>query len=349
MQSKNAHWIFLSAILIGWTLFQSACNESSSCRSCSSDLITYRAPSYFPPLIVPSDNTPNECRLELGKKLFHDPRLSADGKTACSSCHLLNAAFTDGQAVAVGHQKMSGKRNTPTLFNVGWQPYLMAEGGVRNLEVQALAPLLSEHEMYNSALALPASLTADSCYAQWSRAAYGRPLDYFVITRALACYERSLISYDTPFDKAYYFKQQPLLPSQERGWQLFQSKKLACAECHPPPFFSDFQFHSIGLLDTIDIGKERDTYSRKNRFQFKTPTLRNIELTGPYMHNGSIQSLLDVIEFYNRGGDAHHAQQDSRIKPLGLTDAEKKDLVSFLESLTDWNAVQNHSFLPLNE
>jgi cytochrome c peroxidase len=157
------------------------------------------------------------------------------------------------------------------------------------------------------------------------------------------------MSFDTPFDKAIYFRQNALLESQARGWELFQSKKLACITCHPAPLFSDFQFHSIGVMDTLDKGKERDTYLAKNRFQFKTPTLRNIELTGPYMHNGSIQSLMDVIEFYNRGGDFHHPNQDPRIQPLGLSLEQKRDLVSFLESLTDWNAVQNQSFLPLKE
>ena len=345
----NRNWTDILFILSIFLLVIPSCDESKSCTSCSQEYNAYRVPAHFPSLVLPDDNLPNDCRLTLGKKLFHDPRLSMDGKTSCSSCHQLSAAFTDGQAVAIGHQQMTGKRNTPTLFNVGWQPYLMAEGGVRNLEIQALAPLLSEHEMFNSALQIPLPITNDACYQELSQNAYQRPLDYYVITRAIACYERSLISFDTPFDKAVYYKQNALLESQSRGWELFQSKKLACINCHPPPLFTDFQFHSIGVLDTLDKGKERDTYLPKNRFQFKTPTLRNIELTGPYMHNGSIQSLMEVIEFYNRGGDFHHPNQDSRIQPLGLSWEQKKDLVSFLESLTDWNAVQNQSFLPLKE
>jgi cytochrome c peroxidase len=298
---------------------------------------------------VPEDNQPNACRIELGKKLFFDPGLSSDGKTSCSSCHQLSAAFTDGQKVSLGHDLQKGKRNSPTLFNVGWQPHLMSEGGVKNLELQALAPLLSDHEMFHSALGIPVQLLQDSCYQQWSRKAYGRGLDYYVITRALACYERSLISFDTPFDLDYYFHQSPMNERAQRGWKLFQSEKLACLQCHTLPFFTDFDFHSIGLADTLDHGKERESYQQKDRFRFKTPTLRNVELTGPYMHDGSLQNLTEVIEFYNRGGDRKDARQDDRIRPLGLTEDEKKDLIAFLESLTDWNAVQKQSYLPLEQ
>ncbi len=326
------------------------CQTSEAhCPSCSTDSLSFRQAFFFPPIPFPEDNYPTECRVELGKKLFHDPQLSADGQTSCASCHALTGAFTDGQSVAVGHDQQQGMRNTPTLFNVGWQPYLMAEGGVKSLEQQALAPLLSTHEMFNSSQGLPTAILKNECYQTLSQKAYNRDLDFYTLVRALACYERSLISYDTPFDQAYYFKKRRMSPEAGRGWQLFQSDKLACIQCHSLPFFTDYQFYSIGVADSTDLGKERESYHIENRYQFKTPTLRNIELTGPYMHNGSLRTLEDVVEFYNRGGDWHPKQQDHRIRPLGLTPQEKLDLVSFLESLTDWNAVQNHSFLPLNQ
>lgn len=341
-------WTFFINGVIALSFFNLGCQSNHShCPDCAQDSLFLRTPFFFPPISFPADNFPTDCRVELGKKLFHDPQLSADGLTSCSSCHALMGAFTDGQPVSSGHLQQKLTRNTPTLFNVAWQPHLMAEGGVKNLEQQALAPLLSEHEMFNSTKGLPEALLNNECYRQLSRKAYQRELDYFVIVRALACYERSLISYDTPFDHHFYFKKNALSPEAERGWKLFQSEKLACIQCHALPFFTDFNFHSIGVADSVDHGKERESYQIKNRFQFKTPTLRNVELTGPYMHNGTLRTLEEVVAFYNRGGDWHPANQDKRIKPLGLTDEEKKDLVIFLESLTDWNAVQNQSYLPL--
>jgi cytochrome c peroxidase len=220
---------------------------------------------------------------------------------------------------------------------------------VKTLELQALAPLLDTLEMHGNAKGISPLLINDSEIQKLSQQAYGRPLDYYVITRALACFQRSLISADTPFDHAYYYKDQSWDSSVYRGWQLFQSKKLQCSECHQPPLFTDYQFYNIGLKNNNDLGKERESYNIQDRGKFKTPTLRNIELTPPYMHDGSVATLEEVIEFYNQGGHTHPENKDPRIKPLHLTEQEKSDLILFLESLTDWNAVQYERFLPLEQ
>lgn len=318
-------------------------------HSCHQQHFKYRFPSFFPKVKLPEDNHPNECRILLGRKLFYDTRLSKDGKLSCGSCHNLNMAFADGQKHSKGFHQNHTQRNSPTLFNLAFAPYYLSEGGVKTLELQALAPLLDTIEMHGNANEISPLFINDAEIQKLSQQAYGRPLDYYVITRALACFQRSFISADTPFDHAHYLKDQPWDSAAYRGWQLFQSKRLRCSECHQPPLFTDYQFYNIGLKDNKDLGKERESYKKLDRGKFKTPTLRNIELTPPYMHDGSIATLEEVIEFYNQGGHTHPENQDPRIKPLYLTKQEKSDLFQFLESLTDWNAVQYERFLPLGE
>ncbi len=336
------YWVIFSLfILMG-------CQEPVQ-PSCHQENFNYRFPSFFPKVKLPEDNLPSECRILLGRKLFYDTRLSKDGKLSCGSCHNLSMAFTDGQRHSNGFHQHQTQRNSPTLFNLAFAPYYLSEGGVKTLELQALAPLLDTIEMHGNAKGISPLLLNDLQLQDLSKRAYGRPLDYYVITRALACFERSFISADTPFDHAHYFKDQPWDSAAYRGWQLFQSKKLHCSECHQPPLFTDFQFHNIGLKNNNDLGKERESYNIQDRGKFKTPTMRNIALTPPYMHDGSMATLEEVIEFYNQGGHTHPENQDPRIQPLYLTKQEKSDLIQFLESLTDWNAVQYERFLPLDE
>ena len=329
-----------------FSLFLAGCQEPEV-QSCSQKNFRYRFPKHFPKVVLPEDNLPNDCRILLGRKLFYDTRLSQDQTLSCGSCHNLNMAFTDGQKTSKGFHQNSTQRNAPTLFNLAFAPYYLSEGGVKTLELQALAPLLDSVEMKGNPKGISPLLLNDPIIQELSQKAYGRPLDYYVITRALACFQRSMISADTHFDHAHYYEDQPWDSAAYRGWQLFQSNKLHCSECHQPPLFTDYQFYNIGLKNNNDLGKERESYNIQDRGKFKTPTLRNIELTPPYMHDGSIATLEEVIDFYNQGGHTHPENQDPRIKPLHLTAQEKSDLIHFLESLTDWNAVQYERFLPL--
>ncbi|MFM2194545.1 MAG: hypothetical protein RL092_145 [Bacteroidota bacterium] len=300
--------------------------------------IAYQIPSFFPEMDIPADNMPSEARMELGKKLFYDVQLSRDYSHHCGSCHALSAAFTDGQRVSVIHEN-SIKRNAPTLVNLAWSPYLMAEGGVPNLELQALAPIHESHEFNLSMQELILRLQENEEYELLSQRAYQRSIDAFVITRALACFQRSFISGDSKFDRVYYLKQENFSVSEQRGFDLFFSDQTQCSSCHAPPFFTSYEFASLGLTDG-DEGLKRKTYREEDAGKFKTPTLRNIEITGPYMHNGSFGSLEEVIEFYNAGGGPGR-NKSNKINPLLLTEQEKQDLVAFLKTLTDWNFVQN--------
>lgn len=304
--------------------------------------ISFKQPHYFPPINFPEGNEPTLLRFELGKKLFYEVKLSKNEDLSCASCHRLPAAFTDGRAVSSFHENEFA-RNAPTLANLAWSPYFMSEGGVPTLELQALGPIHEKHELSLSMEELIDRLKSSENYSELSKAAYGRELDAFTITRALACFQRALISGDSKFDRYYFLKSNDYSEVEKQGRDLFFSERTQCSSCHAGSFFTDYQFYSLGLEDS-DIGLERRTYSEADRGKFKTPTLRNIELTAPYMHNGSMSSLEDVVSFYNSGGGAR-TTKDSRLQKLNLSSEEEQALVAFLKTLTDWNFVQNEKFL----
>lgn len=308
--------------------------------------ISFKQPNYFPSITFPEGNEPTQLRFELGRKLFYEKQLSKNEDVSCASCHRLPAAFTDGRTVSSFHENEFA-RNAPTLANLAWSPYFMSEGGVPTLELQALGPIHEKHELALSMEEVIARLKNKSNYSILSKSAYGRELDAFTITRALACFERALISGDSKFDRYYFLKSNDYSDVEQKGMELFFSERTQCSSCHALPFFTDYEFYSLGLEDA-DIGLERRTYSVADRGKFKTPTLRNIELTAPYMHNGSMSSLEEVVSFYNNGGGTR-STKDSRVKPMNLSKEEEAELVAFLKTLTDWNFVQHENFLSADE
>ena len=309
-------------------------------------IVDLHVPRHFPEMVIPLDNPPTLLGIELGRKLFYDKRLSGDGSTSCASCHLVSSAFTDGKMTSEGFNGKFGKRNAPTLANVGWLPRLMSEGGVPSLEMQVLAPSIDTNEM-NFNLGKSADLLrADEELNRLSWDAYQRDLDAYVIVRAVASFERTFISGDSRYDRAVYLHTDSMTDEEIAGMNLFFSARTNCSSCHAGVFFTDDGYYNVGLYDDYqDKGRQRVTYSADDIGKFKVPTLRNIELTAPYMHDGSLNTLEDVIDFFNSGG-APHPNKDARIHPLLLNTQEKKELVAFLKTLTDWNFVQNVSYLP---
>lgn len=311
--------------------------------------LAVRKPQVFPAFDYPEDNHPTKLRVELGRRLFYEPALSSDGKTHCGTCHALSAAFTDGRTTAIGAAGISGKRNAPTLANVAWMKRFMMEGGVPSLETQALAPLHDSLEMETNMMHAVARLNKRTDLRQLSLAAYGRDsIDPYVITRALSCFQRTFVSGDSRYDRFLQGQKDQLNAAELRGRDLFFSDRTQCSACHSSVFFTDMDYHNIGLYSTyVDEGKSRATHVQSDIGKFKTPTLRNIQLTAPYMHDGSMSSIEEVVRFYNTGGRLH-TNKDPRIRPLGLTQDEEADIVAFLTSLTDWNFVQNKDLLPLD-
>lgn len=299
-------------------------------------------PPGFPEVELPEDNLPTALRVELGKRLFFDPILSRDSSISCGSCHFRALGFADNKVVSPGIAGRLGFRNAPILTNLIYRENFFFDGGVPNLELQVVAPIEDTAEMDFHLGGVVERLARHPEYAPLLEKAYpGKPLT-FALTRAIASYERTLLSGQSAFDRYYYQGDSSALNGQEkRGWQLFQDK--GCRDCHAGPNFSNEEFINIGLYADYnyngDPGRRRVTALESDIGKFKVPSLRNIALTAPYMHDGSIQNLEEVIDFFAAGGKAHF-NKSPEIQAFVLSPQEKADLIAFLESLTDWDFVQ---------
>lgn len=301
------------------------------------DLAPYELalPPGFSPPLSPADNELTRERVALGRALFYDPALSRDSSISCASCHHLSEGLADHNPVSVGIHGRKGFRNAPGLLNVAYHPYFFAEGGSPSLEFQVLGPLENEDEMGFNGAEAGKRLKDHPVYGPWSQRAYGREMGIYTVVRALAAFERTLISGYSPWDLYQQGDSAALSPAAQRGWALFKSDRLACSACHSGQDFTDYSFKSNGLyVDSPDAGRHRVTLDSADLGTFKVPSLRQLSLTWPYMHDGSLPSLEAVIEHYDAGGNGH-PNQDPRIRPLGLGADEKADLLAFLNALTD--------------
>lgn len=310
------------------------------------ELRAYRpsVPAHFPDIPYPEGNEWNPERWHLGKKLFFDTQLSADGSVSCASCHKPQLAFSDDRALSIGSDGLEGRSNAPGLGNVAYHPYFTRAGGVPTLEMQVLVPI-QEHDEFNSNIVLIAEkLNHDPEYREMSQRAYGRSVDAYVITRALANFERTFISGSSAYDDFVSGDDSALSQSERRGMDLFFSDRLACSECHGGFNFTDYSFRNNGLYASYESeGRKRLTGELADEAMFKVPSLRNVEMTAPYMHDGSLVTLDEVIEHYNSGGAPHHNKSEL-VRPLDLTEGDMSDLKSFLFSLTDDSFINNPYF-----
>jgi len=320
-----------------------SCKKDSELGIISGDDLVL--PRGFPPITYPADNAYRKDRWDLGKKLFFDKALSRNNKISCVSCHKLDLAFSDDVSFSLGENKLVGKSNSPTLANIAYHPYYTRAGGVPTLEMQVLVPIQEHDEFDFNIVEIADLLRLDSSYNQAARNCYGRNIDPYVIVRAIANYERTIVSGNSLYDKHQWDKKKfPFTKLQEEGKELFFSSKTNCSSCHTGFNFTNYSFQNNGLyLNYVDSGRMRLTHLESDRALFKVPTLRNVVLTKPYMHNGSINSLEKVIEHYNSGGVAH-VNKNSIVKPLGLTDKEKQALVEFLSTLTDYDLINTPKF-----
>lgn len=293
-------------------------------------------PANAPVLPVPVGNEPTVARVTLGRALFFDARLSLGKGISCASCHFRDRAFSDTAALSAGADGALGLRNAPSLANVAYHPAYFRDGGIPTLEQQVLAPIQTVNEMASNIADAAALLRTDERYAPLSRLAYDRELDPFVITRAIACYERTLVSGWSRYDRFVQGDQLALSGSERRGWELFNSAQTGCTNCHGGFDLSDHSYRNIGtsIDHAEDPGRERITLDPADRGKFKVPTLRNVAITAPYMHDGSIATLEEVVEHFALGGVAD-PNKDQLIHPLVLSAQDKSDLVAFLRALTD--------------
>ncbi len=305
------------------------------------------APKGFPEIPFPEGNGFSDARYLLGRKLFYDPIMSVDSSISCASCHLAQFAFSDTIAMSLGAAKALGTRNAPTLTNVAYNTSFTRDGGVPTLEMQVLVPIQEHNEFDFNILLIADRMSKDSTYVNMSREAYNKGPDHFVITRALGCFERTIISGNSPFDQFHFQEKKDALNETERkGMDLFFSERIGCSNCHAGFNFTDYSFKNNGLhVAYQDSGRKRLTDLEIDRGVFKVPTLRNIGLTSPYMHDGSLKTLEQVVEHYSAGGKPHKNKSEL-IKPLDLRGQEKEQLVAFLNSLTDTEFVNKTEYKP---
>ena len=287
----------------------------------------------------PPDNQPTQARVELGRMLFFDPRLSSDGNLSCAGCHSPSLGWSDGLPTAKGSKSKVLGRATPTIVNSGFNTIQMWDGRKSSLEDQAMGPMESMDEMAMDLKKLFAWLERMPGYVKAFAKAYpGEAIDHKTTSKALASFERTVVSNDSPFDRWLRGDKRAMTVQQVRGFRLFSDPgKANCVACHHAPNFTDNGFHNIGLaayaVANPDMGRFAIKPVPAMRGAFKTPTLRDVALTAPYFRDGSAKTLMDVMEFYNRGGVS--AQDRSpQVKPLNLARPEMEDVVAFLQALT---------------
>ena len=290
----------------------------------------------FPPLNETAVNPTTDAKAELGQLLFFDPILSENNDTACATCHQPDFGFGDGRSTAIGPNGTELTRNTPTLWNVGYAQNLFWDGRLDSLEAQSEIPLTHPDEMgVSDTAALVAEVAAIGEYQGLFNAAFDDGVTLANIENALAAFQRTLISNNSPFDQYAAGDVDALTPSQRRGLALFRSGATRCFECHTAPTFASDTFRVVGV-PSDDPGRA-GIAEDGSQGAFKVPTLRNIALTAPYMHNGSLETLEAVVNFYADGGGRLHGQEnvDVFVQGFELTEQERLDLVAFLYALTD--------------
>jgi cytochrome c peroxidase len=292
----------------------------------------YLRPAGIP---YPKDNPHSRAKYELGRTLFFDPILSGGKVRSCSTCHNPGLSWSDGQPRALGEkqQPLSSGLRTPTLLNVAWTPKLGWDGHFHDLEGVAIAPITAPDNMNLPEETMIARLSANPGYAIAFNAAFGKgEITTPKIEQALATFERSIVSREAPFDRWIRGDPNAINAAAKHGFALFNGA-ANCAICHSGWAFTDVSFHDIGVAMGDDIGRGRlFPSSVKLQYAFKTPTLRDVARRGPYMHDGSLATLEDVIDLYNRGG-VQRPSRDEEIHQLNLLPNEKADLVAFLHTL----------------
>ncbi|MGZ4958976.1 MAG: cytochrome c peroxidase [Methylomonas sp.] len=336
-----------------------------------------KPPLGLPKLPVPNDNPLTEAKIELGRKLFYDRRLSLNNTFSCAMCHIPEQGFSNNEmATAVGVEGRSVRRNSPSLYNVGFAQLLFHDGRENSLEQQAWGPLLAHNEMANPSIGYVVDkIKASADYRGLFEKAFNKGATMETIGQAFASYQRTLNSADSPFDRWYFGKRKEALSDQAKhGFELFTGK-AGCSGCHSigekSALFTDQKRHNtgVGFAESMqktpekqrvqvapgvfvdvdsenlkgvnaekpnDLGYYEISQNPADRWAYKTPTLRNVALSAPYMHNGSLASLEDVVRYYDRGGVANE-NLSTLIRPLNLSETEIADLVAFLKSLTGSN------------
>jgi len=295
-----------------------------------------KIPLGLPPFDWPKDNKYSPEKAELGRYLYFDRRLSADESVSCASCHSPEHGFTDGAAVSTGIKGQKGGRSAPTVINRAYALAQFWDGRAASLEEQAKGPMANPIEMGNTHDGIVERLKGIPGYRVLYAKAFGsEEITIDNTAKAIACFERTVLSGNAPYDRYKKGDKKAMTPEQVRGMSVFFDK-AKCDQCHEGANFTLNAYANIGVgIDKPDpdVGRYAVTKDPRDWGVFKTPTLREIEHTAPYMHDGSLKTLEEVIDYYDKGG-TKNKNLDEKIKPLHLTDHEKSDLVAFLKALS---------------
>lgn len=309
-----------------------------------------KVPLGLPPLSWPTSNPYTAAKAELGRLLYFDRRLSADESVSCATCHDPKFAFTDGAAVSTGIRKQTGTRSAPTIINRAYTLAQFWDGRAATLEEQAIGPMANPIEMGNTHDAIVTNLKGVAGYRPLFEKAFGSgEVTIDRVAMAIAAFERTVLSGNSPYDRYKAGNRKAMTPEQVHGMSVFFDK-AKCDRCHEGANFTLNAYANLGVgsdKPNPDVGRFAVTKNPKDWGVFKTPTLREIEHTAPYMHDGSLKTLEDVVEFYDKGGIANR-NLDENMKPLRLTAQEKKDLVAFLKALSGegWQNVKAPDTFP---
>ena len=284
------------------------------------------------PFKVPADNPLTKAKIELGKQLYFDKRLSSDNTVSCASCHDPNKGWSNDEAFATGVDGQMGGRSAPTIINSAYFPLQFWDGRAKGLEGQALGPIANPIEMNLPIDKAVEKLSEISGYRKQFKKVFKSDVTADGIAKAIASFERTVLSGDAPYDRFKAGDESALSPAAKRGMDLFFNK-AKCSACHKGHSFTDLAFHNIGVgydKDNPDPGRFAVTNQEGDRGRFKTPPLRDIHTSAPFMHDGSVKTLKEVVEFYNKGG-IKNPQLDEEMKPLKLTEEEIADIVIFMK------------------
>lgn len=329
----NFYKIYRAWLITGLFLF-SACQEN----------VTLETPKHFPTMEIPKANPLTKSKIALGRKLFYEKALSIDSSISCGTCHKQEFAFADNSVYALGSHDSVGFRNTRGLTNAVFLHSFFGEGGLHSLERATIAPMQTEFEMNQNIKVTLDRLKADKNYTGLFKKAFGEEPTHQNLLWALASFQRTLISANSPYDRFLNGDTSVLSLEEKKGMQLFFSNSIGCSNCHSGVLLTDQHAYNLGLYETNpDYGKGRLTLDSADHGAFLTPTLRNVELTSPYMHDGSVSTLEEVIRFYETGGKQHYAKS-YKMKRIRLNDSERNNLISFLKSLTDSSFITNPKF-----
>lgn len=317
-----------------------ACNQNLNTHS--EDFKGFQQPEGFPLAVYDfADNPVTKDGFELGKRLFYDPVLSSNNTISCSSCHMQKAAFTQpALQVSCGIYNRQGTRNVPPVMNLAWSHYFMWDGGVFDLDMQSIAPITNHVEMDDSMQNILERLRADNIYPALFKKAFGsEAITTSTFLKALSQFVLMCVSSNSKYDSVMR-KQTVFTVNEQKGYLLFKEK---CSGCHTEPLFTDDSFRNTGLstIDKNDLGRYLITLNDTDKYKFKVPGLRNIGFTLPYMHNGSLQSLDDVLDYYASG-----IKDTTGIDPLlkengkagiAMNSEEKRNIIAFLKTLDDYS------------